>query len=104
MYALLNQLSDSYDMVVLDSPPLLAVSDALVLVRAVDRVVFVTRWEKTRRDAVLTAVKQLVDAGANIAGVVLSQVDIRKQRRYGYGYTGGNAGYYYAENPKYYAD
>lgn len=104
MYALLNQLCTTYDMVVLDTPPLLAVSDALVLVRAVDRVVFLTRWEKTRRESMLAAVKQVVDAGANIAGLVLSRVDLRKQRRYGYGYSGGNAGYYYAENHKYNSD
>ncbi|MBT3536780.1 MAG: polysaccharide biosynthesis tyrosine autokinase, partial [Rhodospirillaceae bacterium] len=100
MYALLETLGDSYDMILLDTPPLLAVSDALVLVRTVDRVLFVVRWEKTRRDFVGAAVKQVVDAGANVGGVVLSQVDMKKQSRYGYGTTNT----YYYDNPKYFTE
>jgi capsular exopolysaccharide synthesis family protein len=99
MNRLLEILEESYDLVVLDSPPLLAVADALVLARTVDRVLFVVRWEKTRRDFVAAAMKQIVETGANIGGLVLSQVDSKKQNRYGYGAT---AGYY--DNPKYFTD
>jgi capsular exopolysaccharide synthesis family protein len=100
MHAMLQLLEQSYDLIVLDTPPLLAVSDALVLVRAVDRVLFVVRWEKTRRDFVYAATKQIAEAGGNIGGIVLSQVDIRKQNRYGYGATNS----YYYDNPKYFSD
>jgi capsular exopolysaccharide synthesis family protein len=100
MYALLETLAETYDMILLDTPPLLAVSDALVLVRTVDRVLFVVRWEKTRRDFVGAAVKQVVEAGANIGGLVLSQVDMKKQSRYGY----GAANNYYYDNPKYFTE
>ncbi len=100
MQALLQQLTQEYDLIVLDSPPLLAVSDALVLVRTVDRVLFVVRWEKTRRDFVYAATKQILEAGGDIGGLVLSQVDIRKQNRYGYGASNG----YYYDNPKYFSD
>lgn len=100
MYALLQSLAESYDMIILDTPPLLAVSDALVLVRTVDRVLFVVRWEKTRRDFVGAAVKQVVEAGANIGGIVLSQIDMKKQSRYGY----GNTSNYYYDNPKYFTE
>jgi capsular exopolysaccharide synthesis family protein len=100
MYALIQLLEQSYDLIVLDTPPLLAVSDALVLVRIVDRVLFVVRWEKTRRDFVFAATKQIAEAGGNIGGLVLSQVDIRKQNRYGYGAANG----YYYDNPKYFTD
>lgn len=99
MHKLLEILSESYDLIVLDSPPLLAVADALVLARTVDRVLFVVRWEKTRRDFVGTAVRQIAETGANIGGLVLSQVDYKKQNRYGYG---ANATYY--ENPNYFTD
>ena len=99
MQKLLETLEEAYDLVVLDTPPLLAVADALVLARTVDRVLFVVRWEMTRRDFVGTAVKQIVETGANIGGIVLSQVDLRKQNRYGYGDT---ANYY--DNPKYFTD
>lgn len=100
MYGLLQSLAETYDLIVLDTPPLLAVSDALVLVRTVDRVLFVVRWEKTRRDFVSAAVKQVAEAGANIGGIVMSQVDVKKQNRYGYGAT---ASYYY-DNPKYFTE
>lgn len=101
MHALLQQLAATYDSIILDTPPLLAVSDALVLVRAVDRVVFLVRWEKTRRESVNASVKQIAEAGANIGGLILSQVDLRKQSRYGYS---AGTGYYYGDGPKYYSD
>lgn len=97
MYGLLQQLEATYDSVILDTPPLLAVSDALVLVRAVDRVVFVVRWETTRRESVLASVKQISEAGAHIGGLVLSQVDLRKQAKYGYS---SGTGYYYGDDAK----
>jgi len=99
MYKLLETLEEAFDLVILDSPPLLAVADALVLARSVDRVLFVVRWETTRRDFVGAAVKQIAETGANIGGLVLSQVDYRKQNRYGYGAT---VNYY--DNPKYFTD
>lgn len=99
MQKLLGILDEAYDLVVLDSPPLLAVSDALVLARMVDRVLFVVHWEKTRRDFVGTAVRQISETGANIGGIVLSQVDFQKQNRYGYGATNT-----YYDNPKYFTD
>lgn len=101
MRALLHRLSGMYELVVLDLPPLLAVSDALVLARVVDRAIYVVRWETTKRETAVAGIKQLVDAGANMAGVVLSQIDIRKQHRYGYQ---GAGGYYYGHNPKYYSE
>ena len=100
MHALLRRLETLYDLVILDAPPLLAVSDALVLVRTVDRVVYLVRWEKVRRETAIAGLKQLVDAGANIAGTVLTQIDLKKQNRYGYRGAGGS--YYYGQNPKYY--
>ncbi len=100
MYGLLQQLEAAYDSVILDTPPLLAVSDALVLVRAVDRVVFVVKWETTRRDSVIASVKQIAEAGAHIGGLVLSQVDLRKQAKYGYS---SGSGYYYGDGQKYFS-
>ena len=45
---------------------------------------FVVRWGHTRQDAVVEALKQIADAQANIAGVVLSRVVARQYRQYGY--------------------
>lgn len=99
MKKLIRQLSQIYDLVVLDTPPLLAVSDALVLVRQVDRSLFVVRWEKTRRESALAGLKALVEAGGRLAGVLLSQVDMRKHAQYdfadsAYSYYGNYKNYY----------
>jgi capsular exopolysaccharide synthesis family protein len=83
MRQLLRLLHEEFDLVVLDSPPLLAVSDTLVLVRHVEKTVIAVRWERTRRESLTAAVKQLLEAGADLAGVVLTQVDAKKQARYG---------------------
>jgi exopolysaccharide transport family protein len=99
MKKLIRQLSQIYDLVVLDTPPLLAVSDALVLVRHVDRSLFVVRWEKTRRESAIAGLRALVEAGGRLAGVLLSQVDMRKHAQYdfadsAYSYYGNYKNYY----------
>lgn len=91
MERLIARLSEMYDLVVLDTPPLMAVSDALVLMREVDRVMFAVRWEKTRRETALAGIKQAVEAGANLAGIVMTQVDVKEHAQYDY----ADSGYYY---------
>ncbi|MBO6781950.1 MAG: polysaccharide biosynthesis tyrosine autokinase [Alphaproteobacteria bacterium] len=101
MRDLIRQLGEMYDMVVLDTPPLMAVSDALVLMRDVDRTLFLVRWEKTRRETALAGIKQALEAGANMAGTVLTQVNVKKHASYDYGDSGY---YYYGSYRKYYTD
>lgn len=101
MRELIRRLSDMYDMVILDTPPLMAVSDALVLMRDVDRTLFLVRWEKTRRETVLAGIKQALEAGANLAGTVLTQVNVKKHASYDYGDSGY---YYYGSYRKYYSE
>jgi len=85
MRDLLDQLAQAYDLIVFDSTPMMAVSDALVIVRHIDKTLYVVRWAKTRRDTVAGALRLLFDAGANIAGCVLNQVDEKRQSQYGFG-------------------
>ena len=83
------ELREHYDRVILDSPPVLAVTDALVLSRKVDGVVFVVRANSTTRDDVRRASKQLRDVNARIAGAILNHLDLSHQTGgyyYGYGY------------------
>jgi len=98
MKTLLVELGQAYDLVILDSPPVAAVSDARILACEVDRTIFVVRWAETRREVVTTALRQLRGSGAELAGVLLSMVDVRKHARYGY----GDSGYYYGTAKKYY--
>ena len=85
MRRLLAEAAQSYDLVILDTPPLLAVSDALVLSHDVDATIFVVKWESTSREAVKNALSLLRKAGAPEGGALLSQVDVKKHAYYGYG-------------------
>lgn len=102
MKSLIALLTQQYDIVVFDTPPLLAVSDTLVLARHVEKSIFVVRWEKTRRDTVSAALRQFIDAGADLAGLVMTQVDLKKQARYGQSDSGYQ--YYYDHHMKYYTE
>jgi capsular exopolysaccharide synthesis family protein len=84
MKGLLRGLAEAYDYVVIDTPPVTAVSDALVLQRSADKTVLIVRWEACRRDLAVTALRLLVQAGADLAGIVLSQVAPRGERLYSY--------------------
>jgi Mrp family chromosome partitioning ATPase len=92
-----RSISQHYDLVILDSPPVLAASDALVLSRIVDATIFVVRWERTPRQVVLGALKQLQGVGGMVAGIVLSRVNVRKHAKFGY----GDHGYYYGTYREY---
>lgn len=84
MGQLVEALTQHYDFIILDTAPALVTADVLSLSRIVEKVVFVVRWGHTRQDAVVEALKQIADAQANIAGVVLSRVVARQYRQYGY--------------------
>jgi polysaccharide biosynthesis transport protein len=92
MKELLNALSSRYDWILIDTSPVLALSDARILARQVDRVLFLVRWAETRRAVAMAGLRQIVDADAPIAGVVLSNVDIKRNAKYGYGDSGLYAG------------
>ena len=74
MRQVLNAAADGYELVILDGPSVLSGPDARVLAQLADRTLFLMKWGGTRRQDAVTAVRQLVEAGADIAGVVLNQV------------------------------
>jgi len=79
----LAELGQRYDRIVLDSAPAQAVSDALVLSRLCNAVVFVVRADATPRQLVQLAVKRLLRVDAHLIGVVLNHFDNAKSSRYG---------------------
>lgn len=87
MDELLRQVKHIYDYVLVDMPPVLAVTDAAVLSQKVDGIVFVIKSGKISPDEAKLAKTRLEQADANILGAVLNAVP---QRHGGYGY-----GYYY---------
>jgi capsular exopolysaccharide synthesis family protein len=100
MQKLLADLSKVYDFVVLDCSPVLAVTDARVLARRVDKVVYVVQWEQSRRETATFGLKQLQDAGGSIAGVLLTKVNVKKHAGYSY----ADSGYYHGRYQKYYTE
>ena len=92
-------LSDRFDLVFLDTPPLMAVSDGRITAQLADYVVFLVRWEQTARELAINSLKLLQDLRKNV-GVVLAQVDVRRHSRYGY----GDYGYYYSKYRDYYTN
>jgi capsular exopolysaccharide synthesis family protein len=85
LVGLLRQLRDKYDLIVIDSPPVLAVADAMTLSAQADAALFAVRWGSTRRSAVKLGLRRLHASpqGASI-GAVLTMVDAREHSRFGY--------------------
>ena len=99
MKELLARVGEKFDVVVIDSPPVMVGADARLLAEIADATVFVVQWAKTGRATVRHCLGQLKDARANIAGALLTKVDARKHSLYGYGDSGAYAG----DMEKYYA-
>ena len=98
MRTMISELESRYDLVILDTPPVLPVSDSLVLLRNVDKTVFLVRWGSTRREAVIAGIRQVQEANGDLAGVAMTRVDIRRHQKYNY----SDSYYYYRGYGKYY--
>jgi succinoglycan biosynthesis transport protein ExoP len=93
MTALLQRMGEMYTHVVIDSPPILSVTDAVILAHLVDAVVLVVRHGKSSKNVMRRARDLLVRSGAPVAGLVLNAVDLNSPEYYGYyGYTGYSYG------------
>ena len=99
MRKFVSALSEQFDLVFIDTPPLMAVSDARITAQVADYVVFLVRWEQTGRELAINALKLVRDLRKHV-GVVLAQVDVRRHSKYGY----GDYGYYYSKYKDYYTN
>jgi capsular exopolysaccharide synthesis family protein len=79
---LVTKLRDEYDYIVVDSPPVLTVTDALIISELVDSVVYIVSYKKTKKEQAKLALKQLKENNANVVGAVLSNIDIKKSNNY----------------------
>ncbi len=84
MMDLLERAKESYAYVVLDSPPVLSVTDGVILSNKVDAVVLVVRHGKSSKNIVRRGRDLLVRSGAKMAGLVLNAVDLNAPEYYGY--------------------
>ncbi len=97
--AMLAEAQEQYDIVIIDTPPVLVVPDARVIAPKVDATVFVVHWDRTSTTQVQEGLRMLDMPNTRLAGLVLSQIDPKGMRRYGYG---ERYGAYAAYGGKYY--
>lgn len=89
----LKRISDKFDMIIIDSPPVMAVTDAQILSTITDGVILVITSGQTEKAMAIKAKESLKKVNANIIGVVLNRLKEENGKSYGYGYY-----YYYNED------
>ena len=97
-----RSLRSSYRWIVLDTPPVGAVADALALSSLADGIVLVAGAEMVSRKAVLTTLNRVAETGARMLGVVLNRAQVARRGYYYSRYYGhyGHYGYYGAPEEK----
>jgi capsular exopolysaccharide synthesis family protein len=90
---LLQRMQQQFDMVIIDTPPMLQMPDARVLGKLADGVILVVRSARTAKETAAAASQRLVDDGTRVLGTVLNEWDPRKTSHAGYEY--GYRSYYY---------
>jgi capsular exopolysaccharide synthesis family protein len=96
MKALVSQLRETFDYVVLDTPPVGPVVDAVILANLADKTIFVVEWASTPRELIETSI-QKASTHKRVAGVVLNFVNQDRAKKYGGEY------YYGKDYEKYYS-
>jgi capsular exopolysaccharide synthesis family protein len=84
----------TYDFIIIDTPPVLVVPDARVIAQSVDAVVFSVAWDSTTKAQVTEGLEQFDIVNQSVTGLVLSQIDPVGMRRYGYSGKYGKYGAY----------
>jgi len=97
--AFLDRAREAYDFVIIDTPPVLVVSDARVIGQHVDAILFSVAWAHTQRGQVIAALREFESVNLRVTGIALGQIDPKGMRRYGYG---GKYGAYGAYGKGYY--
>lgn len=93
MRTMLATLAERYDHILIDSPPIINVTDPVILSRLVDGVILVVHGGRSTRDIVRRGRQELASVGAKIFGVVLNNVDLHGEGYENYYYTGYGYGY-----------
>ena len=96
--SMLDELRSNHDLVVINSPPVLAVSDALKLARMADAIVLAVRWGYSTVEEVRQTVKELEPYEEKIAGAIFTRVDVNAHSEFGF----KDRSYYYHQVRAYY--
>lgn len=98
MEKLVDELRSRYDMVIIDTPPIMTVTDAALIGRIADTTIYVARWSSTAREVVGEGIKKIQKFNIKLAGLILTQVDLNDVRQYGH----DDYGHYYGKYQSYY--
>ena len=99
MEAVIQELRGRFDLIVLDTAPILAIAESRLLASKADAVAFLVRWGHTPKRAAAAGVRILDESGANISGAVLTQVDLNQQKNW----AREDGGAYYDKYKDYYS-
>jgi len=90
MKHLIEEASEKFDIVLIDTPPIIAVTDAAIIAQAVDGVILVLASGEVNKDYAQRAKELLDKVGAKIFGAVLNKVDLKNSEYYYYNYYYGS--------------
>jgi capsular exopolysaccharide synthesis family protein len=93
------QMRTQYDIIIIDTPPVLVVPDARIIAQQADALLFSVRWDSTSHAQVTEAMRQLQTSNIRPTGLILSLISPQGMKRYGYG---GRYGAYGGYGGKYY--
>ncbi|MGG7565071.1 GumC family protein [Rhodovulum sp. DZ06] len=93
----IDAMRHRYDMVVIDTPPVMAVPDARVIAPLADAIIYCVHWNQTHRDLVRQGLTSFSQIKIRVTGMALTQIDQKKMASYGY----GGYGAYYSASSKY---
>lgn len=96
---LIETARNEYDIVIIDTPPVLVVPDARIIAQLADSVLFTVLWDRTSRHQVEESLRMFHNSNQRITGLVLSQINAKRMKSYGYG---GRYGAYAGYGAKYY--
>ena len=96
LQGLVDQASQDYDLIIFDTPPILAVTDAAIVGQVTGNTLLVCRFDKTSKREIEHATSRLARDGSKVTGAVLNGIEKRLSNYYGYGgYYGYGYGYKY---------
>ena len=86
MEDILNSCIDNYDYIIVDTPPLLAATDAQIMARVADATLLVVDMQISKRKQIIEAKKRLNNVGARLLGIVANKLETHENSYYHYNY------------------
>ena len=80
---LIGELRKEYDHVIIDAPPVLAVTDARIIGQQADAILYAVAWDATRTDVVDAGLREISNSGLKLTGLILTKIDGKKAKSYG---------------------